>query len=78
MKLGDIGLVEYAKPGSQELFQLFAHKVGEPNGYLLGNHGPIVGAVNLMEAYYGLEELEESCKIAWMLKDDPNREKYLI
>lgn len=65
MKLGKVILVEYAPPGSQKLFQLFAQKASDGKGFLLKNHGPVVGHKTLIEAFYALEELEESAKIAW-------------
>lgn len=68
MKIGKIGLIDYAPPGSNELFELFRKKVTKSDGYLLKNHGPIVGHKNLMEAFYALEELEESAKIACYFK----------
>lgn len=67
MKVGTVGLVPYAKPGSKELFAFFADCLPKSDGFLLGRHGPIVGGKNLMDAFYGLEELEESCNIAWNL-----------
>ena len=30
-------------------------------------HGAIVAGKNIMDAFYGLEELEENAKIAWEL-----------
>lgn len=70
MKLGKIGLVPYAMPGSKELFSLFDKNIDSNiNGYLLKNHGPIVGDSDIMSAFYSLHELEESSKIAWNLKD---------
>lgn len=70
MKLGRVGWIPYAKPGSQELFQTFEKNINECNGYLLANHGPVVGGRNLMDAFFCLEELEESAHIAWELKDE--------
>lgn len=68
MKVGDIGSVAYALPGSKELFQAFSEVLDDRCGYLLQNHGPVVGAVDLFSAFYGLEELEESAHIAWELR----------
>ena len=68
MRLGTVGLIPYAPPGSAELFELFAMGMQKSDGYLLKNHGPIVGAKSLMEAFYGIEELEESARIAWELE----------
>lgn len=68
MKVGNIALVPYAKPGSQELFDLFARQINAGDGYLLANHGPVVPGMTIMDAFYGIEELEESCHIAWELE----------
>lgn len=65
MKLGTVGLVPYGKPGSQELFADFKKCIGGSDGFLLANHGPVVGGSDLMNAFYSLEELEESARIAW-------------
>ncbi|MCB6342367.1 class II aldolase/adducin family protein [Enterocloster lavalensis] len=76
MKLGTVGLVPYAKPGSKELFAAFAACMNRSDGYLLKNHGPIVADKDLMSAFYCLEELEESAHIAWELRNEKN--KFLI
>ncbi len=68
MKLGTVGMIPYAKPGSEELFAAFREKLNDSDGYLLRNHGPIVGGSDLMDAFCILEELEESAKIAWELR----------
>lgn len=70
MKVGTIGLIPYAKPGSQELFDFFAEKKDFSDGYLLQNHGALIGDKDLMSAFYGLEELEESAKVAWFLRNE--------
>lgn len=68
MKLGTVGEIPYAKPGSEELFTAFRERIHNSDGYLLKNHGPIVGGSDLMDAFYILEELEKSAKIAWELR----------
>ena len=65
MKVGTIGLVPYAKPGSNELFGYFEKAAPFSDAFILAHHGPVVGGTSLMETFFGLEELEESCKIAW-------------
>lgn len=67
MKLGTVGLIPYVPPGSEMLFQEFESHLGGSKGYLLKQHGAIVAGKNIMDAFYGLEELEESAKIAWEL-----------
>lgn len=69
MKLGTVGLVPYAKPGTQELFDYFTERINDSDGYILQNHGPVVGDKDLMSAFYVLEELEESARIAWALRN---------
>ena len=69
MKVGTVGLVPYSPPGSQSLFDSFEQRVNESGAYLLCNHGPVVAGKTVMDAFYNLEELEESAKIAFLLKD---------
>lgn len=72
MKVGDIALVEYAPPGSTELFNLFEKKLDQRRGYLLQNHGSVIAGKDLLQAFYGIEELEESCRLAWELRNEEN------
>lgn len=68
MKVGSIGLVPYFKPGSEELFSAFRERVEKSDAFLLANHGPIVPGKDVLSAFYGIEELEESAHIAWELR----------
>lgn len=69
MKVGKIGFVKYEKPGSKELFDAFLKQAQKGyNAYILKNHGVIVGAKTLMEAFYMLEEIEEASFNARLLK----------
>lgn len=68
MKLGTVGMVPYEKPGSQALFDAFGERVTDSDGYLLKQHGAVVPGKDLMDAFYCIEELEESARIAWMLR----------
>ena len=67
MKLGAVGLVPYEKPGSEALFAAFRARVEASDGFLLKQHGPVVPGNTVMDAFYCLEELEESARIAWEL-----------
>lgn len=64
MKVGSIALVPYAPPGSDELFAAFKAALPKGDGYLLKNHGGIIGGKSVMDAFYGIEELEESARVA--------------
>lgn len=77
MKVGRIGLVPYAKPGSEELFAYFKKAAPLSDAFLLAQHGPVVGGKTVMDAFYGLEELEESCRIAWTLDREKNQKQVL-
>lgn len=67
MKVGDIGLVPYAKPGSTELFKLFRERISNAKAFVFQNHGSVVSGVTLLDAFYAQEELEESLKVSWNL-----------
>lgn len=67
MKLGNVAAVPYADPGSDKLFRLFKDHLGPERGYLLSHHGPVVGGLNLMNAFEAIEELEQECWLARQL-----------
>lgn len=67
MKVGSIGMIPEAPPGSEKLFQLLKERAHLSDGYLLANHGPVTGGRNIREAFYGIEELEETAKIHYYL-----------
>lgn len=75
MKVGKIGLIPYASPGSKELFKAFKDNLGSGDAYLLKNHGGIVSGRTIMDAFYGIEELEESAKIACMIENGGSYDK---
>ena len=68
MKLGNVCTVPYEKPGSQALFDAFENRILCGDGYLLKQHGAVVPGKDVMDAFYCLEELEESARIAWELR----------
>lgn len=68
MKLGTVGMIPYEKPGTPELFQAFLDRIKHSDGYLLKQHGPVVPGKDILDAFYCLEELEESARIAWELR----------
>lgn len=67
MKLGAVGMIPYEQPGSEALFSAFRERVGQSDGFLLKRHGPVIPGKTIMDAFYCLEELEESARIAWEL-----------
>lgn len=75
MKVGKIALVPYAPPGSPELFSAFQASVSKGDAFLLKNHGGIMGGTSILEAFYGIEELEESARVACMIERNGIYEK---
>lgn len=69
MKMGPCGLIPYEKPGSPELFAAFEQLAGDHYGWLLAHHGLLAGGKDLMQAFGRSEELEETCKVAWMARN---------
>lgn len=67
MKLGTVGVIPYEKPGTEALFSAFRARINASDGFLLKNHGPVVPGKTVMDAFFCLEELEESARIAWEL-----------
>ncbi len=68
MRLGVIALVPYFSPGDKELASAVGKVAENHAGVLMANHGPIVSAKTAEDAFYGMEELEESCKLAMLLQ----------
>lgn len=68
MRLGAIALVPYFAPGDDALAQAVGEVADKHPGIIMANHGPIVSATDVEKCVYGMEELEESCKMALLLK----------
>lgn len=75
MKTGKVALVPYALPGSSELFSMVYERVLYGDALLLANHGAVVAGKDPLDAFYQIEELEESARINWMLRNEQNARK---
>ncbi len=60
---GEIPVADYALPGSEKLVDNTAKYFLQHNAVLLANHGIIIGAKNLKEAYYLTETAETFAQI---------------
>ena len=69
MKVGTVGLIPYAPPGSEELFHYMEEHIEKSDAYLLKQHGPVVAGKTILDAFFGIEELEESSRLAWYLRE---------
>lgn len=68
LQLGEIPIVEYAMPSTQELAYKIAAEAADSNGLLMANHGCVTLGKNLNEAFYRMETLESYAKVVYIAK----------
>lgn len=73
MRFGRLLLVPYARPGDAALAEAVRARAAESAALLLANHGPIVAAGSLDAAAAAAEEIEETAKLALLLRGLPVR-----
>jgi len=73
MRVGRLPLVPYYPPGDEALAQAVAERTVDSHAMLLANHGPVVAGVDLSEAVYSIEELEETAKLFLLLRGEKTR-----
>ena len=61
--LGQIPLVKYKTPSSEELAEIVGESAREHDAMLLENHGVVTIGIDLWSAYYSLERVEHAAKI---------------
>ena len=61
-----IRIIPFTLPGSKKLSQLLIKNLDGSDAFFLANHGVVTLGVNLKEAYYRMEVLEQSCKILYL------------
>lgn len=66
--LGEIGIADYAKPGSIELAENVSKIAESHNSILMKNHGVLVIAEDISKAYYMIELIEQLAKMTYILK----------
>lgn len=69
MRLGPIARVAYFSPGNDALAAAVGDVAANHAGVIMDNHGPIVSGTSVEDCVYGMEELEESCKLAFLLEN---------
>ncbi|MEA5104143.1 aldolase [Pantoea sp. S18] len=67
MRVGDVPVVPYYKPGDQRLADDLANLASRYSAFLLANHGPVVVGKSLREAANNTEELEETARLMFTL-----------
>lgn len=77
MRMGDVPLISYYKPGSPNLTKDIGALANKHNAFLMANHGMITCGQSLNEALCNVEELEASCKLYFILRGTNEPIKYL-
>jgi ribulose-5-phosphate 4-epimerase/fuculose-1-phosphate aldolase len=68
MRLGKVTLLPYFRPGDPAMGDAVRGLAGRRAAVLLANHGPVVAAKDLGAAVYAVEELEETARLALLLR----------
>ena len=71
MRLGKVALLPYFRPGDTAVAQAIRDLEGRHSAVMLAKHGPVVAGRGLEEAVFAIEELEETSKLALMLRGMP-------
>ena len=77
MKVAPLMRLPYFKPGSRQLVEAVAASAASARSFLLANHGPIVTGGTLEEAVNAAEELEETAKLFFILRQSQSDIRYL-
>jgi 3-dehydro-4-phosphotetronate decarboxylase len=70
MRIGKLPTVPYYPPGDSELANAVEAIAPTSNAVLLANHGPVVAGGDLDAAVYAMEELEETARLYFLLKNE--------
>jgi L-fuculose-phosphate aldolase len=65
--LGKIPLIEYAAPGTKELFYKLIPQLQGSKAFLLANHGALTVGTDIFDAYYNMETLEHTAHILFIV-----------
>ena len=71
MRLGKVKLLPFFRPGDPAMGDAVRSLAGRRSAVVLANHGPVVAAKELEAAVYAMEELEETAKLALLLRGTP-------
>lgn len=68
MRLGKVKLLPYYRPGDPAQGDAVRGLAGKRSVVMLANHGPVVAGKDLEAAVYAIEELEETAKLAMLMR----------
>lgn len=69
MRIGELPVIPYLRPGDPQIAEELAKRAGAHRAFLLANHGPVITGTDFEDAVDNAEELEETAKLAFILKD---------
>ena len=73
MRIGELPVIPYLRPGDPRIAEELAKRAGDYRAFLLANHGPVVTGTDFVDAVDNAEELEETAKLAFLLKGNDIR-----
>lgn len=68
MRVGRVALLPFFVPGDPAMGDAIRGLAGRRSAVLLANHGPVVAAKDLEAAVFAMEELEETARLALLLR----------
>ncbi|MGR3505718.1 MAG: 3-oxo-tetronate 4-phosphate decarboxylase [Paracoccaceae bacterium] len=68
MRVGKVALLPFFLPGDAAMGEALRGLGGKRSAVLLANHGPVVASKDLEAAVFAMEELEETAKLALLLR----------
>ena len=68
MRLGKVVLLPYYRPGDPQMGEGVRGLAGRRSALVLANHGPVVAAKDLEAAVFAVEELEETARLALLMR----------
>lgn len=74
MKLGQVKLLPFFLPGDPEMGKAVRGLEGKRSAVMLANHGPVVAGKDVEAACNAVEELEETAKLAMLMRGIPIRQ----
>ncbi|MEE3609498.1 3-oxo-tetronate 4-phosphate decarboxylase [Avibacterium paragallinarum] len=69
MRVGKLPVIPYYRPGDVNIARELGERALSGNAFLLANHGVVVTGSSLIEAVDNTEELEETAKLFFILKE---------
>jgi len=68
MRVGKVALLPFFVPGDAGMAEAIRGLAGRRAAVLLAHHGPVVASRDLEAAVFAMEELEETAKLALLLR----------